>query len=127
RPVGPEDGQDLTGPDADGHVEREAPGAHVHVGSQGHGRTSQRSRRPTSTANDTARSTRLRATAASRSLSSRRYTARGRVWVRPTMLPAKVMVAPNSPRARAQASTAPAAIDGPTMGSVTRRKMVSRE
>jgi len=34
------------------------------------------------------------------------------VWVRPGKLPAKVMVAPNSPRARAQQRTAPAAMPG---------------
>ena len=43
------------------------------------------------------------------------------VWVRPGKLPAKVIVAPNSPRARAQHSTAPAASEGATSGSVTRR------
>ena len=42
------------------------------------------------------------------------------------MLPAKVMVAPNSPSARAQASTAPAATDGAMSGSVTRRNTVNR-
>ena len=49
------------------------------------------------------------------------------VWVRPGKLPAKVIVAPNSPSARAQHSTAPAPSDGPTSGRVTRRKVVSRE
>ena len=49
------------------------------------------------------------------------------VWVRPERLPANVIVAPNSPSARAQASTAPAAIDGHTMGSVTLRSTVRRE
>ena len=34
------------------------------------------------------------------------------VWVRPWMLPAKVIVAPNSPSARAHASAAPAMSDG---------------
>src|SRR6266545_957013 len=48
------------------------------------------------------------------------------VWVRPGLLPAKVMVAPNSPSARAQHSTAPAATPGATSGSVTRRKVVHR-
>ncbi len=38
----------------------------------------------------------------------REVDASGMVWVRPGRLPAKVMVAPNSPRARAHASTAPA-------------------
>ncbi len=58
------------------------------------------------------RSTRLIATAVSRSDSRATNTASGRVWVRPGRLPAKVIVAPNSPRARAQASTAPARSDG---------------
>lgn len=37
----------------------------------------------------------------------------------PGRFPAKVMVAPNSPRARAQVRAAPAARPGATMGSVT--------
>src|SRR3989442_1674558 len=48
------------------------------------------------------------------------------VRVVPARLPAKVIVAPNSPSARAQHRTAPAATDGPTIGSVTRRKAVHR-
>src|SRR5262249_50217724 len=48
------------------------------------------------------------------------------VWVRPGKLPANVMVAPNSPRARAQHSAAPAATDGRTRGTVMRRKTVQR-
>ena len=36
----------------------------------------------------------------------------GMVWVRPGRLPAKVMVAPNSPSARAQHRAAPATSDG---------------
>ena len=48
------------------------------------------------------------------------------VWVRPGKLPAKVIVAPNSPSARAQHSTAPAATPGATSGSVTRRNAVQR-
>ncbi len=47
-----------------------------------------------------------------RSDSRARNTASGMVWVRPWRLPAKVTVAPNSPRARAQQSTAPATMDG---------------
>ena len=49
------------------------------------------------------------------------------VWVRPARFPANVMVAPNSPSALAQASTAPAAIDGHTMGRVIRLRTVRRE
>ena len=52
--------------------------------------------------------------------------ASGAVCVVPGKLPANVIVAPNSPRARDQASTPPAASDGPTRGSVTRRKTVQR-
>src|SRR6266511_2821749 len=48
------------------------------------------------------------------------------VWVEPGRLPAKVMVAPNSPSARAQHSAAPAPSDGPLTGSVTRRKTSQR-
>src|SRR3954466_9004004 len=48
------------------------------------------------------------------------------VWVVPGRLPAKVIVAPNSPSARAQHSTAPAATPGATIGSVTGRKGVHR-
>src|SRR5262249_34508656 len=48
------------------------------------------------------------------------------VWVRPGKLPANVMVAPNSPRARAQHSAAPAATDGRTRGTVMCRKTVQR-
>src|ERR1700723_1700813 len=50
----------------------------------------------------------------------------GMVSVRPGKLPAKVMVAPNSPSARAQHSTAPAPSDGATSGTVTRRNTVIR-
>src|SRR4051794_28311606 len=48
------------------------------------------------------------------------------VCVRPGKLPAKVIVAPNSPSARAQHSTAPAATPGAISGSVTRRNAVQR-
>src|SRR2546430_14345917 len=48
------------------------------------------------------------------------------VWVRPGKLPANVMVAPNSPSARAQHSTVPAASPGATIGRVTRRNTVHR-
>ncbi len=44
----------------------------------------------------------------------------------PGKLPAKVMVAPNSPRLRAQASTQPASTPGRASGSVTRRNVVQR-
>ena len=48
------------------------------------------------------------------------------VWVLPGMLPANVMVAPNSPSARAHESALPAASAGAMSGSVTRRKMRQR-
>lgn len=49
------------------------------------------------------------------------------VVVRPGKLPAKVMVAPNSPSARAQQSTVPATTPGRIEGRVTRRKVSQRE
>ena len=49
--------------------------------------------------------------------------ARGMVWVRPRKEPANMIVAPNSPRARAQQSTAPARSEGKASGTVTRRKV----
>src|SRR2546421_3693918 len=52
--------------------------------------------------------------------------ASGIVCVRPGKLPAKVIVAPNSPSARAQQSTAPATSEGRTSGSVTRQNTVER-
>src|SRR5580700_231344 len=51
--------------------------------------------------------------------------ASGAVCVTPGRLPANVIVAPNSPTARDQASTVPASSDGAISGSVTRRKTVS--
>src|ERR1700729_4081818 len=50
----------------------------------------------------------------------------GMVSVRPGKLPAKVIVAPNSPSARAQHRTAPAPSDGAIIGTVTRRNTVIR-
>ena len=88
---------------------------------------SQRSRSAARTATDTTSSTRAKAIAAPGSDSIARYTAIGMVWVRPGKLPAKVIVAPNSPRARAHDSTAPAASDGATRGRVTRRNVVHRD
>src|SRR5690606_21730799 len=79
-----------------------------------------------STATETASRTRLSTIAASGSVSSARQTASGIVCVRPGKLPANVIVAPNSPSARAQHSTAPATTPGATSGSVTRRKTVQR-
>ena len=73
-----------------------------------------------------ASSTRLSAIATDWFDSSRLYTASGVVWVRPWMLPAKVIVAPNSPSARAHASAAPAISAGAIIGTVTRRNTVHR-
>src|SRR6266568_2163021 len=50
----------------------------------------------------------------------------GIVSVWPGKLPANVIVAPNSPRARAQHNTAPAPRDGATMGTVIRRNTAIR-
>ncbi len=44
------------------------------------------------------------------------------VWVRPSMLPAKMIVAPNSPSARTQARIAPEPIAEAASGSITRAK-----
>src|SRR5262249_2391061 len=52
--------------------------------------------------------------------------ASGMVCVRPGKLPANVIVAPNSPSARAQHSAAPAATDGRTSGRVMRRNTFQR-
>ena len=46
-----------------------------------------------------------------------------RVCVSPRTLPAKMIVAPNSPTPRAKASTAPAASPPAASGSATRRKV----
>ena len=58
---------------------------------------------------------------ASASMASR--IASGMVWVRPATLPANMMVAPNSPKARAQAMTAPPASEGRASGTVMRRNV----
>src|SRR6185295_17695927 len=104
-------------------AEREAAEPAVEVRDQAHTAIHRR-RRPARTASEVTRSTRLIAIPASGRDSSARYTASGSVCVRPGKLPAKVIVAPNSPSARAQASTVPATSDGATSGSVTRRKTV---
>ena len=53
--------------------------------------------------------------------------ASGIVCVLPGSEPAKSSVAPSSPSARAQQSTAPPASEGQTSGSVTLRKVRQRE
>ena len=55
-------------------------------------------------------------------LSAAEKMAMGMVWVRPGMLPASMSVAPNSPSARANASTVPAITPGPARGKSTLRK-----
>ncbi len=52
--------------------------------------------------------------------------ANGRVWVVPGKLPAKVIVAPNSPSALANPSMAPATMAGPRMGTVTNLMVCQR-
>ena len=49
------------------------------------------------------------------------YTTSGSVWVRPSMLPANMIVAPNSPSARAQVMTRPAASAVRASGNVIDR------
>jgi hypothetical protein len=71
------------------------------------------------TATHTASNTKLNAYAASGSLSSSKYTAKGVVWVLPSMFPANVMVAPNSPSARAHATATPAINEGESSLRVT--------
>src|SRR6266700_3489360 len=77
--------------------------------------------------NDTAINTTDRATAVSRSLSAATYTAIGIVCVTPGKFPAKVIVAPNSPKARAHANPTPASRAGRMSGKVTRRKVYHGE
>ena len=55
-------------------------------------------------------------------LSAAEKMATGMVCVRPGMLPASMRVAPNSPRARAKASTVPAITPGAARGKSTRRR-----
>ena len=136
RTVRTEQRQHLAGPhlDVDAQVERSA--AQLHVGAQAHSctlvdslpaRMNQRSRSATSTANEIAIMTNANTIACSGLVSRARYTANGIVWVVPGKLPAKVMVAPNSPSARAHASAEPAASAGPIAGKVTRRNVYQRE
>ncbi len=82
----------------------------------------QRPRNAISTIIAMARSSSDTEVAASGESWSSRYTWSGRVCVVPGRFPAKVMVAPNSPSARAQVRAAPAISPGATIGSVTVRK-----
>ncbi len=108
-------------------VELERPAAATkpdveHGGAAGRRRGAAK-RMASSTATDSARRRTDIATAASRSLCSAMYTASGIVWVTPGMLPANVMVAPNSPSARAQVIAAPASREGKASGSITRSRV----
>src|SRR5262249_54998375 len=85
-----------------------------------------RSRSETSTTSETASSTRLRAIAPPRLVWSSTKIASGIVCVSPRRLPANRIVAPNSPRARAQVNAAPAITEGAMSGSTTRRNVVNR-
>src|ERR1041384_3507180 len=69
-------------------------------------------RNVSNTVNERITSSNDSATAASRSDCSAAYTASGIVCVRPGRLPANVVVAPNSPSARAHDVAPPAASDG---------------
>src|SRR5690606_5065457 len=126
RTVGPEQRDHLPLRHLQRQIQGELAPGDTEARGQGHRVTIHRSRSATSTATDTSSSTRLNTIAASGSDSSARYTANGMVVVRPGKLPAKVMVAPNSPSARAQHNTAPATRPGATDGSVTRRKAYQR-
>src|SRR5581483_10711784 len=116
-------GADHGGPvDVELEVEVEVAEGEADGGGERHTLPIQRSRSPTSTTSDTPSRTSDRARAvASFPDSMSRYTSSGVVWVVPEKLPAKVIVAPNSPSARAQVSAPPAARAGATAGRVTRR------
>ena len=81
----------------------------------------------TNTASDTTTSMRLRASAAPRSLSRATNTASGMVWVRPCEVSGECDGRPELAERPGPASTAPAAIDGHTIGNVTRRNTVRRD
>lgn len=113
-------GHGLSGFDRQVDIEQESigPSKDDACGEAGNGQSAlhQRLRRAVRTTKDTTTMRRLMATAASRSLSRATNTASGSVWVLPWRFPAKVMVAPNSPKARAQVSTSPDRSDGPNHG-----------
>src|SRR6266705_344818 len=116
----------LAGGGVQRHVQSEGVALYAHHRFERHSAPSQRSRMPTRIATETTRRMRLSVIAASGfvSVSSARYTAIGTVCVRPGKLPANVIVAPNSPSARAQHSTAPEKMAGRSSGSVTRAKTI---
>ena len=53
--------------------------------------------------------------------------ASGMVWVSPVRLPANIMVAPNSDKARAHARANPVTIAGDANGNVIRKKVIVGE
>src|SRR5260370_13789287 len=126
RPVRAQQSHHLSLLNGDGHVEVQGSESEADGGIKAHAEPSQRSLRPTKTTNETSRRTRLRMKEDSGLVSRRRYTANGTVWVTPGRLPANVIVAPNSPSARAQHKTEPAKTDGPISGSVTRVNTLQR-
>src|SRR5437588_2373536 len=123
--IGPDDGDHLAILGMQRGLEDKGAPADRERRRQGHRRfgLSQRPRNSTSTAIDSVNRTRLRRTATPGRCWSSRYTASGSVWVRPGKLPAKVMVAPNSPSARAQHRAAAAPSEGANAGSTTRRRV----
>src|SRR5581483_6200274 len=119
-----EERDQLAARDRELDVEIELAATHPEPCLDAHSASKKRRRSATRTPSDTASSTTLKRIPASGRLSSDTYTSSGSVCVLPGKLPANVMVAPNSPSARAQASAAPATSAGRRSGSVTRRKTV---
>src|SRR5918994_27697 len=125
RTVGSEQRHDLAGVHADRDTQPKGVAAYHDPRAKAHRALTHRSRSPTRIAMETATITRLSAIAVSASPRLiAPYAARGSVCVVPGKLPANVIVAPNSPSARAQHRTAPASTPGATLGRVTRRKVV---
>ena len=119
--VGAEQRNHFTGCYLQSEIQREAAAANPELGGQlCYHRLTHRSRSSTSTATETP----SKSTEQQRGpgIGFQRGPCAGTVRVVPGKFPAKVIVAPNSPRARAQASTAPAAMPGRMRGKVIRRK-----
>src|SRR5207247_5307176 len=124
--VRPEQSHDLPGRGVDRDVKVERAEPNRDSGRQHQNARRYRSRMTTRIASATASRTRLSMIATSGRVSRAMYTASGRVGVAPGRFPANVIVAPNSPRARAQESTAPAKTEGAISGGVTRRNTSHR-
>ena len=77
----------------------------------------------TSMPDSTRTNLRFMARAVSRLLSIAVMIAKGIVWVLPVRLPANMMVAPNSDKARAQARAIPDSRDGMASGRDSRQKV----